>query len=213
MIKSLVVVASLALAASPLAAVTVTNAAPITVPDPGETTSTINVAGLGNITGLTVTLNGLTHSYPDDLVFGVLNESLGLGFVFLSGAGGSDNIDGVTLTFGDAASSVLPKSYVGGAIVSGTFLPSNFSGFAFTYFHNAGSFAAFNGFSANGAWTLYVDDISSSDGGSIAGGWSLNFTTVAGAVPEPATWALMLGGFGLVGGAMRRRGTQPRGAA
>jgi len=27
----------------------------------------------------------------------------------------------------------------------------------------------------------------------------------AGAVPEPASWAMMLGGFGLVGGAMRRR--------
>ena len=29
--------------------------------------------------------------------------------------------------------------------------------------------------------------------------------TNAGAVPEPATWAMMLMGFGLVGGAMRRR--------
>ena len=28
-----------------------------------------------------------------------------------------------------------------------------------------------------------------------------------GAVPEPATWAMMIGGFGLLGGAMRRRGT------
>jgi len=27
----------------------------------------------------------------------------------------------------------------------------------------------------------------------------------AGAVPEPATWAMMIGGFGLVGAAMRRR--------
>jgi hypothetical protein len=27
-------------------------------------------------------------------------------------------------------------------------------------------------------------------------------------VPEPATWAMMIGGFGLVGGAMRRRKTQ-----
>jgi hypothetical protein len=30
----------------------------------------------------------------------------------------------------------------------------------------------------------------------------------AGAVPEPASWAMMLGGFGLVGGAMRRRKAQ-----
>jgi PEP-CTERM motif len=34
----------------------------------------------------------------------------------------------------------------------------------------------------------------------------LSFTF--GAVPEPATWAMMLVGFGLVGGAMRRRGSQ-----
>lgn len=39
----------------------------------------------------------------------------------------------------------------------------------------------------------------------------LNFritaVTPAGAVPEPATWALMIGGFGAIGGAMRRRRT------
>jgi hypothetical protein len=29
--------------------------------------------------------------------------------------------------------------------------------------------------------------------------------STAGAVPEPATWAMMIGGFGMVGGAMRRR--------
>ena len=34
----------------------------------------------------------------------------------------------------------------------------------------------------------------------------LAFFGNAGAVPEPASWAMMIGGFGLVGGAMRRRG-------
>jgi len=43
-----------------------------------------------------------------------------------------------------------------------------------------------------------------------SGAYSLNGATGSGtfhvaAVPEPASWALMLGGFGLVGGAMRRR--------
>ena len=33
----------------------------------------------------------------------------------------------------------------------------------------------------------------------------LDGVTLEAAVPEPATWALMIGGFGLVGGAMRRR--------
>lgn len=33
-----------------------------------------------------------------------------------------------------------------------------------------------------------------------------------GAVPEPATWAMMIGGFGMIGGAMRR-GRQTRGSA
>lgn len=34
---------------------------------------------------------------------------------------------------------------------------------------------------------------------------TINVGPVASAVPEPAGWAMMIGGFGLVGGAMRRR--------
>jgi hypothetical protein len=34
---------------------------------------------------------------------------------------------------------------------------------------------------------------------------TISFGAVAGAVPEPATWAMMIVGFGLIGGAMRRR--------
>jgi hypothetical protein len=37
----------------------------------------------------------------------------------------------------------------------------------------------------------------------VDGGFRFGWTTAS--VPEPASWAMMLGGFGLVGGAMRRR--------
>lgn len=35
----------------------------------------------------------------------------------------------------------------------------------------------------------------------------VSFTAVAGAVPEPSTWAMMICGFGLVGASLRRRKT------
>ncbi len=34
---------------------------------------------------------------------------------------------------------------------------------------------------------------------------NIKIETISGAVPEPATWAMMIGGFGLVGGALRRQ--------
>lgn len=198
---------SLSIAASPAAATVVASTTPIAVVDGGETTSTINVSGLsGKITGLTLSLAGLSHTYPDDLVFGLLNESAGLGFVFFSGVGGSADISNLDLTFSDAAKAALPESFVGGALTSGTYGPANYGQYQFTFFDNATSFTGFNGLSANGAWTLYVEDVFPADGGSISRGWSLDFTTDAvAAVPEPATWAMMLAGFGMVGFAARRR--------
>ena len=38
-----------------------------------------------------------------------------------------------------------------------------------------------------------------------AGPYSLSIREASGSVPEPASWAMMLGGFGLVGGVMRSR--------
>ncbi len=38
-----------------------------------------------------------------------------------------------------------------------------------------------------------------------AGQFTLRFNTVAGAVPEPSSWAMLIAGFGLVGGTLRRR--------
>ena len=59
-------------------------------------------------------------------------------------------------------------------------------------------------------------NLSQSFGYAVAGGATygpnrLGVVTIGGAVdavPEPATWAMMIGGFGLIGGAMRRRSTK-----
>ena len=50
----------------------------------------------------------------------------------------------------------------------------------------------FHGLSASDN-TAFLDDVSAS-------------VSASGAVPEPATWAMLITGFGLVGAAMRRRG-------
>ena len=41
---------------------------------------------------------------------------------------------------------------------------------------------------------------------------NLTFVTASAGVPEPATWALMIGGFGLMGASLRRRNAERRGA-
>jgi hypothetical protein len=55
----------------------------------------------------------------------------------------------------------------------------------------------------------WVDtDSSGSDDGMAIDDLTMTLTTaIPAAVPEPASWAMMLGGFGLVGGALRRRRT------
>lgn len=198
---------AMTIAAAPANAQSFTNPGTITVVDGGETTSVINVSGItGSITGLTLSLNGLSHTYPDDLVFGLYSASQNLGFVFFSGVGGSTPISNVNLTFSDLATSQLPESFASTTpVVSGTYLPSNFGLYEFTSFPNASSFSDFFSGNVNGAWTLYVDDVFASDTGSVANGWSLNFTTSASAVPEPATWGMMILGFGMIGAAARSR--------
>jgi hypothetical protein len=210
--------AALALAATPALATTTTtvsNTTPITIVDVGETTSSINVSGLGGaITDLTISIAGLSHGYPGDLVFGLLNEGAGLGLIFMSGVGQSFAISGVDLTFADWATYLPPELPADGPLVSETYLPANYEGYAFNFYTNAHDLHDFAGLSPNGRWTLYALDAVPAFAGSISGGWSLTFRTDAtpdpgpgpgSAAPEPTAWAVMLLGFSLAGAAVRRR--------
>jgi hypothetical protein len=96
----------------------------------------------------------------------------------MSDTGAGNAINNVTLTFDDAAASNLPDS---SAIGSGTYKPTDFvTGDTFPSPAPAGPYgtalSVFNGLNPNGTWSLYVLDDEAGDSGSIAGGWSLNFT-------------------------------------
>jgi uncharacterized repeat protein (TIGR01451 family) len=51
------------------------------------------------------------------------------------------------------------------------------------FWTNNPTLAAFNGVNPNGVWSLYVVDDSSSDNGTIAGGWSLNISAADTVIP------------------------------
>ena len=87
----------------------------------------------------------------------------------------------------------------------GSYNPASFSGVKITDLTNAGAFSGwavlpgathgYDSFALSGG-SLYVNWQGQPVGGSMS---------IGGGVPEPATWALMLGGFGLAGVALRRR--------
>lgn len=61
------------------------------------------------------------------------------------------------------------------------------------------------GLEASSTVRFFIPDAYAGDN---VGGVSFSLSPQASAVPEPASWTLMIGGFGLVGGIARRRRTQ-----
>ncbi|MFC5463687.1 proprotein convertase P-domain-containing protein [Lederbergia graminis] len=141
--------------------------------------SNITVSDLdGAVRHVTVTLYGLTHTWPDDLDI-LLVGPQGQSVVLMSDAGGSTNINNVTLEFDDNAADFLPDS---SGIVSGTYKPTNYEGVEVFPAPAPGppygsTLSVFNGTDPNGTWSLYVFDDSAFDNGSIAEGWDLTITT------------------------------------
>jgi subtilisin-like proprotein convertase family protein len=141
--------------------------------------STITVPSLsGTVTKVTVTITGLTHTYPDDvriLLVGPQGENV----LLMYNQGGEYDVNGVNLTFDDNAASQLPDSQ----ITEGTYKPCsdtqnddmNSPAPARPY---GTTLSVFNSIDPQGDWSLYVLDWVANDSGSISGGWELNITTV-----------------------------------
>jgi subtilisin-like proprotein convertase family protein len=156
----------------------------------------------GTITMLRVTLNNINHDRPDDLQI-LLVSPTGKKFVLLADAGGTGTpAVGINLTFDDAAAALVPDS---GPLATGSFKPTcvdaqNNIQTEFVAPAPAGPYdvpapkasgtlaLSFNGTAPNGTWSLYVvDDIPSTPGGAITGGWSLDISTGSTTQPSVTT--------------------------
>jgi subtilisin-like proprotein convertase family protein len=175
---------------------TFTNPSSITIPLAGTASpypAIINVSGVsGPITDLNVTLNGLSHTFIND-VGALLVGPGGQSVVLFDGVGGTTGVSNVTLVFDDQATQNLPS----GLITSGSYKPTNLISPPDVFPSPApglpyGSLlSVFNNTNPNGAWRLFVNDFAIPDGGSIAGGFGLQVTIV----PEPASLFLLALGF------------------
>jgi subtilisin-like proprotein convertase family protein len=143
----------------------------------------------GNVEKVTVTLNGLTHSYPADIAILLVSPD-GARKVVLTADAGSLPVTGVTLTFDDAAGGSLPQF---GQITSGSYKPTNYKPSMTGVFPSpapapeySSALSAFKGLSsANGKWKLYVVDDSLLNDGTIAS-WTLKLWTTPGVAVKDA---------------------------
>ncbi|HET9494593.1 MAG TPA: S8 family serine peptidase, partial [Chloroflexia bacterium] len=148
------------------------NVTPITIPSSGPGVpypSNVSHTGGGTVGDVNVTLNDMSHTYPDDVDILLVGPG-GQSVILMSDAGGSLDINAVDLTFDDEASGTLPDS---AQIVSGSYQPTNY-GTADTFPSPApappygSSLSVFDGTPANGNWSLYVVDDLGGDSGQIA---------------------------------------------
>lgn len=163
------------------------NTSAITINDNSPATpypSAISVSGVGTVYKVSVTLNGLSHTFPNDISM-MLVAPNGTRFVFMSRPCGDPNLTNVDITFDDAATATLPDA---GPCAGGTYRPSVAGTSTFpapapqpTNLDYAGAGGAtfankFNGINPNGTWNLYISDNAAADTGSISGGWALTVT-------------------------------------
>jgi subtilisin-like proprotein convertase family protein len=137
---------------------------------------------IGNITKATVTLNGLSHTFPQDLDI-LLTGPAGQNVMLMSDVGGGNpGVAGITMTFDDDAPAAVPGAVNPG---SGTYKPTNDDSAGLDALPGPSPVAPYGaalsvlgGANPNGVWSLFVFDAFGGDVGALAAGWSVTLTTV-----------------------------------
>ena len=169
----------------------------IAISDNGMVSDLLNIDLIGpwlRILDLRIALNGLTHTFPDDLDFLLLAPG-GANLEFWSDAGDNNDIVNGNFTIADSAASLLPDET---PIVSGTYRPAGYGSLesagnwglpaSFTVNHPAPGGTAtldsvFGGLFIGGNWTLIVRDDFTADAGSLAS-WGLQGTAAVIVKPD-----------------------------
>ncbi len=181
------------------------NTTPILLPGTGTAAgqggpypSEIVVSGMtGVVSDVNVTISDFSHAWAQDVDILLVSPN-GSNIIIMSDAvsgTASQPVYNRTYTFDDAGGAVLPTT---GQPTSGVYRPQiggtgdTFNAPAPTP-STATQLATLNGQSPNGTWSLYTMDDAGGDIGQIAGGWSLQITTVA-ASPSNAVFNVNPGG-------------------
>jgi hypothetical protein len=123
-------------------------------------------------------LKKFQHTWIDDvdvlLSKGLRNRTV------MSDVGGGTDINGITLTLDDEATTLLPNEE---ALITGRFKPTNISGAEFSSDEDSfpgvvsidpsSELSGFDGLKPNGKWQLRLSDDGPGDCGQLASGWSL----------------------------------------
>jgi len=197
-----------------------TNSLNQAIPDgnPVGLVSSTTVSGLdGNLGSISVNLditggfNGNLYAYllsPDGQLVVLLNR-VGIGSSSDFGYGNS----GFNITLTDGSPDVhfyqTGDYTLDSGQLTGTWSPdgrniapnSPSSVFDTAGIYGLNAFSVFDNINPNGQWTLFVADLANGGGQSVFVDWTLTIVTV----PEPQTWALMIGGAGLLLALRRRR--------
>ncbi|NDJ61241.1 MAG: hypothetical protein GYB67_08960 [Chloroflexi bacterium] len=149
--------------------------------------STVNVQNqFGLIQDVNLQLNGLTHSFPDDIEMLLVAPNGRDAIVMADACGGADvtdNLINYDVTIDDEAASPFPT---GGPCLLANYQPESYGGTetlpAPAPPQPYGStMAVFDGHSPNGTWRLYINDDRNGDDGFLIDGWSPVFTSLSNA--------------------------------
>lgn len=173
-----------------MAVFTFTNSGGLNFVDNGVRTQMMQVYGLhGLVTAVSIGLDGLTHTFADDLDMLLLGPDGVRNLLFLSDSRGTDEFAGVNVDFSDSGAANLADGSIAAPIAAGTYLSTTYDdtetaanfGLSDVDIQYAGSgFAsfgsAFAGADGNGAWELLVRDDDFADTGSLTS-WSITIST------------------------------------